>query len=476
MPFGVFFLSNILLESCDNRMNTYLDIFSKLTESGIVIEFKNTDYPLIYPKAIWSQTPELVKFALRDNLALMTTIHLPLIFNAPGVMYHSGRPILEPYIFQNFLRDIPSCTDVDGTSTDEVVREFLQIDYSFAECEIIYPGTEPPVNSPFRALIGMSFGKDSLLTYAVANEIGLDPEIIYVVEESLIYEQKHKAVLARQLEKEFGRKLHILTHETGKLRDYSHLGAAKSELGWGLQTTEYALEFIPFAYALQGKYLLFGNEQSTAATYMDAEGKWRIYPAYDQYHVWTVHLDQITQMFSGRAVRTGSLIEPLMDMMIQRILVVRYPELAKYQMSCFAETEAGRDYRWCHSCSVCAKMYLLCAGGGVDPQKVGFQRNMLNRDKKSFFTLFGGKSALTYANTPMAHDEQLFAFYLAAKNGIQGDLISEFKRSELFAEAKNREDELVKTFCRIYDSISLPMELKQQVLSIYKEELDRFEI
>ncbi|MFX0117520.1 MAG: hypothetical protein ACFFB3_23435, partial [Candidatus Hodarchaeota archaeon] len=183
---------NIVPEMCDTRMNTYLDIFSKLTGSGMVIEFRNTEYPLIYPNSIWSQTPELVKFALRDNLALITTMHLPLIFNAPGAIYHSGRPILEPYIFQNFLRDIPSCTEVDGTNTDDIVRKFLQIDYSFLKPDIIYPGSEPPVDTPFRALIGMSFGKDSLLTYAVANEIDLDPEIIYVVEESLVYEQKHK--------------------------------------------------------------------------------------------------------------------------------------------------------------------------------------------------------------------------------------------------------------------------------------------
>ena len=164
---------------------------------------------------------------------------------------------------------------------------------------------------------------------------------------------------------------------------------------------------------------------------MDNSNRWLIYPAYDQSHLWTVHINQITHMFSGHSVNTGSLIEPLMDMMIQRILVNRYPEIAKYQMSCFTENEFGRDYRWCQHCSVCAKMYLLCVGSGIDPKSIGLKNDMLRKEFKAFYTLFGGKSNLTYANTEIARDEQLFAFYSATKKGVKGDLIDEFKNKGL---------------------------------------------
>ena len=82
----------------------------------------------------------------------------------------------------------------------------------------------------------------------------------------------------------------------------------------------------------------------------------------------------------------------------------------------------------------------------------------------------------TYANTDIARDEQLFAFYSAVKKGVKGDLIDEFKGSKFFIEAKEREDELFKTFCSIYDSISVPKELKEEIISIYKEELLSFEL
>ncbi len=454
----------------------FLHIHSKVTATGVEIRFRKNPYPIAYPRSVWRAAPKETQTALKDNLALSTTMHLPLVYNSPAAVYNSGRPLLEPYFVQNFLKDIPSCTEVDGTNTSEVLRKFFNTDYQFLDPVIRYPSQEP-VDSPLGALVGMSFGKDSLLTYAVADEIGLQPEMVYVVEQSMTHEKKHKTQLARRFKNEFGKELNILKHETGKLRDYVYLGLPMTEFGWGLQTTEYALEFIPFAYALNIKYLLFGNEQTAAATYFDPESRWIVHPCYDQSHLWTMHIDQITQSFSGRSVHTGSLIEPLMDMMIQYILAHRYPELAKYQMSCFTETEAGRNYRWCHNCPICAKMYLMCVGSGIDPKTIGLRENMLERKYKRFFTLFGGESTTsTYAYTKVARDEQLFAFYLASRKGAQGGLIEEFEGSALYQEAKNREDELCRTFCSLYESISVPHELKEKVLPIYKEEIAAFQI
>lgn len=452
-----------------------MEIGCEINEKGLSVRFRNSEYPIEYNPKIWNKTPAATQIALRDNLALATTMHLPIIFSESRIHYNTPRPYLEPYFFNNFLRDIPSCTEVDETDTNKLMQQFFNTEFTFGSSDINYPSSEP-VESPHKAIIGMSFGKDSLLTYAIANELGLDPEIAYVVEESLTYEEKHKRILAEQWEEEFGKSMHILKHDTGKLRNYDYLGLKKSEFGWGLQTTEYALEFIPFAYSLHGKYLLFGNEQTTSETYMDANNEWSIYPCFDQSHEWTVHINQITRLFSGGSVQTGSLIEPLMDMMVQRILVNRYPEIAKYQMSCFTETEAGRDYRWCHSCGVCAKMYLLCVGSGVDPKDVGFRENMLEGDRIHHFTLFGGKSELTYANTDTARNEQLFAFYCAAMKGAKGSLLEKFKNSALFLEAKEREDELFQTYISLHDPISVPKELRPKVMSILKEEVDKFEI
>jgi hypothetical protein len=180
-----------------------LHIYTKIIKNGISIRFRGRHYPIIYPSHIWSKTPKETQIALKDNLALATTMHLPIVFNANIIVYHSGHPLLEPYFVQNFLKDIPSCTEVDETSTEDIVRKFFNTQYQFLDSDIVYPSPQP-LNSPFGAIVGMSFGKDSLLTYAIAKEIGLEPEIVYIIEQSMTYEQKHKTELAKCFKKEFG--------------------------------------------------------------------------------------------------------------------------------------------------------------------------------------------------------------------------------------------------------------------------------
>jgi len=121
-------------------------------------------------------------------------------------------------------------------------------------------------------------------------------------------------------------------------------------------------------------------------------------------------------------------------------------------------------------------MYLRCEGGGIDPAQVGFRENMLNREHKNRFTLLGGTSNLTYLHSETAMDEQLFAFYSASRKNAKGELIEDFKSSELYNEAKAREDELFKKFITVYEPISIPTDLKQKVMSIFKEEVDSFEL
>ncbi|MFW9931892.1 MAG: hypothetical protein ACFFDR_04480, partial [Candidatus Thorarchaeota archaeon] len=247
--------------------NEPLNISSSIVERGLSVDFKEQSYTILYGKEYWDATPKETQIALRDNLALATTMHLPIVFDSPLISYDTPRAILMPHFFENFVRDIPSCTEVDGTDTNRLMQQFFNTKYEFSKDPINQPA-DTLVSGAERAIIGMSFGKDSLLTYAVAQELGLDPEIVYIVEESMTYEEKHKSALGKQWEKEFGKPMHILHHDTGKLRDYEHLGLPFSEFGWGLQTTEYALDMIPFAYKLNGRYLLFGNEQTASETYM----------------------------------------------------------------------------------------------------------------------------------------------------------------------------------------------------------------
>jgi len=175
-------------------------------------------------------------------------------------------------------------------------------------------------------------------------------------------------------------------------------------------------------------------------------------------------------LMTNNKVRTMSVIEPLNDIAVMMVLNHRYPNVAKYEMSCFTETEAGRDYRWCQQCSVCCKMYLLLVALGIDPKRVGLKKNMLTKENEGFFSLFGGKTVSTYALTGQGRDEQLFAFYLAYKRGDRSDLVQEFNERFL-EEAKEREDELYQLFFGVHESITMPPKIRDRVVSIYREEL-----
>jgi hypothetical protein len=263
--------------------------------------------------------------------------------------------------------------------------------------------------------------------------------------------------------------LQKIKHTAGQLRDGFIQGVGKTELGWGLQSTQYALMLLPIAHRWASKYILFGNEQSCGEYYFDCEG-YICYPAYDQCHTWTTQIDSMTRQLTGDGVRTMSVIEPLNDIAVVYTLYGRYPEVAKYHMSCFVETEAGRLNRWCMDCSVCSKMYLLIKACGFDPGLVGLSLNMLGEDMRDYFSLFGGSNVNTYALTGRGRDEQLFAFYLAWRNGDRSPLVEEFEKRFL-DEAKGREDELYRTFFSVHESITMPTKIKDRVESIYEEVL-----
>ncbi|TVR74402.1 MAG: hypothetical protein EA427_01105 [Spirochaetaceae bacterium] len=455
-------------------------VSSALTAEGFLLRYQDREYRVSWPAGVWERTPEAMRLFLRDNLAYAMTMHLPMtVPGLSGLAYDSARPLLEPWFFQNFLRDLPSCVEMEGGSAPDETIRFLSGDYTFTDEEIRLPPGAPAANAPAaggtagdaapRAIVPMSFGKDSLLTFGLAEELGLRPIIVYVVEPTFSNEERHKLALARAFEKETGHELLVIRHGAGALRG--------TEFGWGLQSTEYALLMLPFAWTTGASLILFGNEQSAGSSYPDSSGRMTVYPCYDQSHHWTRLIDRITALATGGRVRTGSVIEPLMDMMVQRALAHRYPRYARYQMSCFVEDGSDTvhpDSPWCHNCGICSKMYLLCVAAGIDPAAVGFRESMLTREKRGLFPLLGGSSAFPYARTTLAREEQLFAFYCAARLGSTEELVREFARGPLYREARNREGELRSRFCTLYTPISTPLALRRGVERIFQDELEAY--
>ena len=70
-------------------------IFSMINAPFSNDSYKDDKLPITYPADYWKKTPLETRLALVDNLALATTMHLPIVFNVPEIEYDSGRPLLE---------------------------------------------------------------------------------------------------------------------------------------------------------------------------------------------------------------------------------------------------------------------------------------------------------------------------------------------------------------------------------------------
>jgi len=455
-----------------------IPVTTELTDNGYQIVVRGQSYSVRYPESVWSQVPLAMRRLLLDHLALTTSMHLPMVISeSRGLRLDTARPLFEPHLFRNFIGDIPSCADVEGRDIDDEIRRFLTTEYEFDTDAIRRPVPWPaPDVAEAGAVIPLTFGKDSLLTFALAEELGLRPRGVFVEEPAFHQELHHKTALADRLDREFGHRLTVFRHETGWLRDARHLGTAPREYGWGLQSTEYAFLLLPLARYWGAEFILFGNEQTAGSDYLSGNGRWMVDPCFDQSHDWTRHIDAMTSLLTApNPVRVGSLIEPLMDIMVQGILVRRYPRYAALQMSCFADSEGGQESRWCHDCTICAKMYLLCTAFGVHPEVVGFQRSMLTADKRKFYTLLGGdRSPYPYARTDVTRDEQLFAFHSAARFEMDEPLIREFQHTAVAEEARRRELELYDRFTLRHPALTVPRDYQDRLNRILDEEIADF--
>ena len=328
----------------------------------------------------------------------------------------------------------------------------------------------------------MTFGKDSLLSYALAEELKLDPVAVYVEEPDTkymdptinkinrTYENKHKDVLIKKFYEEFKKPVYKIKHQLSLTRESKYFGVDTAELPWGSQLTEYAFLSIPFNHYFKARYLVYGNEASCSNKYLNKEGI-LTNAAFDQSGEWTVEISKLMKLLT-KSMSAISLIEPIHELAIIKILHHRYPQYAKYQMSCMASNNNARYSRWCHNCSKCARIYAFLVANDIDPAQVNFKENMFKKSKINLFSLFGAsRNALPYDMAGTGRNELLLAFYLSYKNGAKGYLIDLFKK-KMLKEAENKKDTLMKEFYGVHESKTIPARYIKPLHHIFNEELN----
>lgn len=449
------------------KMENEIHIFRKIAKSGVELKIKKKKFKINYPPNVWKRFPKLLHKPFADSLSYIATWHLPLVEENSHLTYHFPHPLIEPTFFKILIYSIPMAVfEFQNVLTSDLLKRFYNYNFKtqFKALNYIYSGKKIKKNLKDKAVLLFSFGKDSLLTYGLLDELGVAVDSFFMQEPQSGYENAHKKKLANKFYEKIGKEIEFYPLSIGKLRQEKDLC-----WGWDIILSQYVFLLVPYFFSSQAKYLFLGNEQSCNYFTNDKEG-YLINPVYEQSVAAMQLLQDIPKLFFINT-HIGSLVEPVHEIFITYILHHRYPDIGKFQMSCFSEGLEAKKYRWCGKCEKCARIYIFLKALNINPERVGFYLNhMLDEDKKDLYAIFNHvPKDSAYGGSGLGRDEQLLAFLMAYKNGVRGKLIDEFA-SLYLEEAEKKKDKLIKEFFGIHTSYSLPSNLRRRTLKIFGKE------
>lgn len=449
-------------------------IVGRVTESGVKIDIASrpltTSLNLDYPNNIWQNYPKENKVKLLDNITYIFTAHLPFLLKGNiRLEYNTGYPQAFSWANQCFMRFLTAYWYLyrgrRGTKVFPLLKTLLNSRAYFSETKDVPPRFPETIDE--KIIIPFTFGKDSFLTYQVAKEIGLSPILVYFNEPTEEFAGKHKKDLIKKFSRANQEKIYYLENPPGSLREYG-----EGWFGWELSLTSWAFLSLPFAYRHRAGYLVVSNEASCNDFFYDRENL-KVVPDYEQSGQATEELSLLSQALSEGEVYTTTFLQGLHEIAILAILKNRCPQNLPYLMSCWAETKAAANKRWCADCSKCARIFLYLAANGIEPVRdAGFQDNLFLPAYRQFYNVFDGYAKGTgFDAFGTNRDEQLLAFYLTYLRGNRQPLVKEFAGSPAKAEAEARFNELVDKYFCLHPEWITPVQWKKKIDRIFQESL-----
>ncbi|MFA6322856.1 MAG: hypothetical protein WCX71_05315 [Candidatus Buchananbacteria bacterium] len=441
--------------------NHPLSINAQITSSGIKIMVDKKSYQIIYPKKIWAKTPPSTKQILTQNLSYGWTHFLPLILDRDKIVYHHPLPLFESFLFKNQLYDLVYVEQLENKKPLSYLKKFYNQNVEFDDLNSATIKTEEiPKFKKTKdvAIIPFTFGKESLTTFALCLELGIEPVLVYCQEPGHPFEEKFKRKKLKELEKTFKIKTYFIKNEPGLFRyglafNY-HLG---TEIGWGAQTTLLALMSVPFAFAHQAKYILFGTEHSNN----DVEwiNDWKFFPSFDQTAESSAQQNNIIKLLTNNQCEVKCMLESLEETNILYTLAHRYPKIAPYLFSCESKKPLHGKSQWCHQCAKCERIYLLATGTGLDPKIFGFKKNLL-----------ANPQTIDYYFKESSLDTDFdFCFHALNQKRIADNLVNKFKKTK-FKKIKNW-NYCYRRMTSLLPARNLPTKYQNKIKKIFAAEL-----
>ena len=447
--------------------------------NGFDFDISGIKYSLVYPKNIWAGLSSPAKNILIKNFIYSRTAPLGVVLDQSSI-YNFPQPFLKNFIDWGLTSDLPRISEDLTIDTAKLARAFES--YKNKKNKFLPTSRRETKLAPqkrtrgSRAILALSFGKDSLLSYGLAKEIGLKCFIASVDDEIAKFDStdyKFKRQIFAEFQKEQKEKINFLKDDVDFKEKVDQLISNKKiqkkaeDLEQANAMITFILELLPFAYYYQAKYIILGNEKNFDDSFVNKFGV-KAFPSYDQTTGYAKKANRELDKLTDSNLQAVSLVEPIYNLAEMKILYSRYPHLLKYMMSCAPEGDS--EDRWCYDCPMCAKAFLYSMAVGGDPKKIGLNKNLFAKKYQPLYPLLAKKITRYYEKPPAVREEQLLAFLLAYRRGVKGELMEIFKRKYL-EEAEKKEKQLRKKFFGIHQPINIPKDIKNKLLKIYQEEL-----
>lgn len=222
----------------------------------------------------------------------------------------------------------------------------------------------------------LSCGKESLLSLGLLREIRNDAVAI-TIESPMPGSQDHESAFRRWALDTIGRQPGIVTRRVrsdiraawGK-NDHAVKKGGRAYLNELADGGLYPSLALPIAYQHGLPWIALGGEWGEHHIPTATPDGWRL----DRY--FTLSGAAISAMDALWQTRYGvgytSVIQPISQYLVERVLLQRYPDLAAFQHSCF---RAEADTRACQSCEKCFRVTALALAAATDPAIVGMDVN-----------------------------------------------------------------------------------------------------
>jgi creatinine amidohydrolase/Fe(II)-dependent formamide hydrolase-like protein len=254
---------------------------------------------------------------------------------------------------------------------------------NYLQARLVFPDPEAARGAawdidPSRAMVLSSGGKESLLSHGLLTELGCDVHPVFVNESGRHWftalnayrrfdaEVPNTARVWSNCDRLFGWMLRRLPFIR---RDFADVRADDYPIRlWTVAVFLFGV--LPLARARGGGRLVIGDEYDTSR-----RTSHRGIPHYDGLYDQSRWFDAALSRYfrrKGWGVHQLSLLRQLSELLVEKILVERYPDLQRLQVSCHAAHTEGEVVRPCGKCEKCRRVVGMLTALGADPRRCGY--------------------------------------------------------------------------------------------------------